>query len=432
MPDMHRKLGAFETALTLSDAHAPLNVVAVLRLAAGPSPEALRRALDALQARHPLLRTRIGQADGCFVFQRHGVGAVDLRLAERPDEESWVGEAERELEQRIDAAAGPLMRCVYLADGGDDREIVLTFHHAAMDAASAISLCRELLAAAATAESGRQPEIGPPLPRLPAAEELFPPAFQGWRRRLGVGRFLLRQLGAEAADRRGARGGWNPPVPDPTRNRILSFRLSAAETESLVRRARRRRLTLHSVFDAALLSAVARRLYSGRSLPLRHLAFANLRPYLRPPLADENLGAYFAMLRFTSRLTPQRGLWDLAREINARVHAAGKRGDKYAFAVTSAAVMRHLVRSGKQRMAATAISYAGAARLETGGRFPVEALHAFVSNFRLGPEYTAQVRLWAGRIWWDILYLEPELDAAVARRIASAIRTLLVSEEDAS
>ncbi len=421
---MRRKLGIFETALTLSDLRAPLNVVAVLRLAAGPSPEALRRALAALRRRHPLLRTRITGAGDRFVFDRQA-GAVALRLAERDSSAAWIRETESELGERLDTAGGP-MRCVYVTSGRGDCEILLTFHHAVMDAASAVSLCRQLLAAGGAAEAGREPQVGEPLALLPAAEELFPPAFQGWRRRLAIGRFLLRQLGAEVVDRRRASGAWHPPAPAPTRCRILTFQLSEAETASLVRLSRRRRTTLHSVFDAALLLAVARRLYPQQSLPLRHLAFANLRPYLRPPVADENLGACFAMLRFSSAVGPHRGLWDLAGEINTRVHAAARRGDKYAFSLTSKMVMRHLIRSGRERMAATAISYTGAARLGPEGPFPVEALHAFVSNFRLGPEYTAQVRLWAGRIWWDILYLEPDLDRAAARRIADEIRTLLV------
>ncbi len=429
---MGRKLGAFESALTLSDEHAPLNVVAVLRLAAGPSPPALRRALDVLQQRHPLLGARIANRAGGYVFELGGAGAIALRRVEGGDPDAWAAEAEAELGERIDLAGAPA-RCVYRVCGREC-QILLTFHHAIMDAASAIQLCRELLAASAEADAGHDPEVGEPRALLPAAEERFPPAYRGWRRRLRVGGFVLRQLGAEVADRWRAGGAWHPPIAGPTRCRILCFELSEAATASLARRARRRRLTLHSVFDAALLLAVARRLYPGESLPLRHLTFANLRPYLRPPAADRDLGACFAMLRFSSTVAPDRGLWELAEEINARVHAANRRGDKYAYSLTSAAVMRHLIRSGRERMAATAISYVGAVRLEprrpqAASPFPIRGLHAFVANFRLGPEYTAQVRLWAGRIWWDILYLEPELDEAAARRLAEEIETLLVDEE---
>ncbi len=429
---MRRKLGAFETALTLSDQHAPLNVVAVLRLAAGPSPEVLRLALDALRRRHALLRTRIAGSDGCYLFdRRHQDAVIALRLAGRASSKAWIREAEAELGERLTAADGT-MRCTYVTSGSGECEILLTFHHAIMDAASATSLCRQLLAASSAVAAGREPDLGAPLALLPAAEDLFPRAFRGWRRWLGIGRFVSRQLAAEVVDRWRGGGAWHAPPPVSGRCRILTFQLSETETESLVRRSRRRRVTLHSVFDAALLLAVARRLYPRQTLPLRHLTFANLRPYLQPLVAEESLGACFAMMRFSSMVAPQRRLWHLAGEINERVHAAAKRGEKYAFSLTSAAVMRYLIRSGRQRMAATAISYTGGARLGDEGMFPVKVPHAFVANFRLGPEYTAQVRLWAGRAWWDILYLDADLDQMAARRIADEIRTLLVSEQPSS
>ena len=37
------------------------------------------------------------------------------------------------------------------------------------------------------------------------------------------------------------------------------------------------------------------------------------------------------------------------------------------------------------------------------------------------------MRLFAGRLWWDILYLDSDLDATAARALADEIRTLLVS-----
>ena len=54
-----RALGAFETAQALTDAHTPFNVVTVLPLRNGPPEQTVRWALDALQERHPLLRSKI-------------------------------------------------------------------------------------------------------------------------------------------------------------------------------------------------------------------------------------------------------------------------------------------------------------------------------------------------------------------------------------
>jgi hypothetical protein len=39
-------LGAFETALALTDEYSPFNVVAIVRLSGSPAPDVLRRALE--------------------------------------------------------------------------------------------------------------------------------------------------------------------------------------------------------------------------------------------------------------------------------------------------------------------------------------------------------------------------------------------------
>ncbi len=422
---MMRRLDAFESALALSDSVAPLNVVAVLRLAKGPPPDVLEQALNRLQHRHPLLRARITQGVDGHVFEPSDPLGIAVRRASRDRSDQWVDEAEAELNQRFDAAAGPLMRGVYVGSGDGPCEVLLTFHHGIMDAASAMHLCRELLVAS---EEGGAAQVLELLPEQPAAETFFPASYQGWRRGARLAVFALRQVRGEIRDRWRVRGRWHPPPPEPCRGRILSFQLSEAETSGLTRCARRHRVTLHSVFDAAMLLTVARHRYGGQSLPLRHLVFANLRPYLDPPVSDENLGAYFAMLRFSTAVHPQRELWELAAEINREVYTASKRGEKFAFSLTSAMMMRNILRLGSQRMAATALSYTGVAKLDRDSPFPVVGLHAFVSSFRLGPEYTAQVRLFAGRLWWDILYLDSEMEPAEAEQLADEIRKLLSVE----
>ena len=82
----------------------------------------------------------------------------------------------------------------------------------------------------------------------------------------------------------------------------------------------------------------------------------------------------------------------------------------------------------KTRMGTTALNYAGAARLQVGANAPfsIEGLHAFVSNFPLGPEYTGQSRILERRLWWDIVYLDADMDRSEARAIAEEMRDLVV------
>jgi hypothetical protein len=78
---MRRALGTFETALTRTGEHAPFVVVIVVEVAGGPRPEILRRALDALQRHHPMLRVRIvGDPQTGYRFEPQGTPAIPLAV----------------------------------------------------------------------------------------------------------------------------------------------------------------------------------------------------------------------------------------------------------------------------------------------------------------------------------------------------------------
>jgi hypothetical protein len=77
-------------------------------------------------------------------------------------------------------------------------------------------------------------------------------------------------------------------------------------------------------------------------------------------------------------------------------------------------------------MATTAVSYTGPVKLDKiYGKTALKDIHAFVSNFVLGPEYTAAVRLFDGQFHWDILYLDSDMGFAEAKVLADEIVTLL-------
>ena len=80
------------------------------------------------------------------------------------------------------------------------------------------------------------------------------------------------------------------------------------------------------------------------------------------------------------------------------------------------------------RMAATAMSFTGPVMLgKKYGKIGIQDIHAFVSNFVVGPEYTALVNLFDNHIYWDILYLDSDMDHEQAVVIADEIRTILDS-----
>jgi len=124
-------------------------------------------------------------------------------------------------------------------------------------------------------------------------------------------------------------------------------------------------------------------------------------------------------------------LRELAERINAAVCRAGHRGDPLLAHMLSPKVLSIMLRHTPGRMAATALSYTGPTRLEPRyGDIKVRGLDAFVSNIHIGPELAAQVRLLFGELWWDLLYLERELDRRTA--VSLADRTLELLTEAAA
>jgi hypothetical protein len=422
-----RALGSFETAQALTNEHAPFNVVIVLPLHGGPSEQTLRRALDAVQERHPLLRTKIEANKAGYLFgpsQR----SIPLLGFDRKNDSNWLEVAEKELGSALDTETGPLARCSVIAGADDGRatEIIFTVHHSIIDAASAANLVEELLTACAAIEADKAPQIGPPLPLMPAEDDLFPKALPGGRPRPSVAGFLLRQLADEVGFRLRTLGKRHPPVHPKGSCRVLCRQLADSDTTALVRACRGHRVPLGSALNAAMMVAVHRLLYDDAATLLRHFNFADLRPMLEPRVASEHLGSYHGMLRVTVPMPPGADLWTTACVVNEKISSAVRRGDALWSVKLSTAMMRPLLRQQKQRMGTTALSYTGPSRLPRRfGAIQVSSPEVFISNLTLGPEYTAQARLADGKLHWNIVYLDCDMDRAMADRISDEMLEIL-------
>jgi hypothetical protein len=422
-----RALGAFETAQALTNAHTPFNVVVVLPLRSGPGEQTLRGGLDAIQERHPLLRSRL-EANGKGFRFSPSTNPITLENRDRTGDSMWMRVAEDELGRAVDSEAGPLVRCLRIAgpENSDESELVLTFHHSTMDATSGAKVVAELLTACAAIDRGETPDLGPALLLMPAEDDLFPKTLPGGRRRSSVAGFLLRQAADEAIFRLRTSGGRRPPVHPLGSCRVLCRSLGEGHTTAVVRACRARRLPLNSALNAAMMVAVHRLLYDGESTLFRHFNFADLRPLLRPRVTEEHLGSYHAMLRATVPMPAGADLWSTAAAANRRFSAAARRGDTFHSVRLSAAMMRPILRQQKQRMGTTALSYTGPARLPSRfGSIEASSPEVFISNLTLGPEYTAQVRLADGELRWNIVYLDCDMDRATADRISDEMLAVL-------
>ena len=78
------------------------------------------------------------------------------------------------------------------------------------------------------------------------------------------------------------------------------------------------------------------------------------------------------------------------------------------------------------RMGAAALAYTGPLKLPRHvGAIRIRGVRAMVSNLVLGPEYTAHARLYGGRLCWDHVYLDCDMDESTAAGITDEIFDLL-------
>nr|WP_145488694.1 MULTISPECIES: non-ribosomal peptide synthase/polyketide synthase [Streptomyces] len=175
----------------LSAGGAEYNTGVSLRLRGALDPDALRRSLHRLAARHAALRTTFATADGQALQRIAAEPDLPLRTADVGDlpAERRAEAAEdlltEELGRPHDLAAGPLTRALLVRLTDDDHLLLLAQHHIVTDGWSVGILTRELAAlyhAETTGEADGLPQPG-----------VQYPDFAVWERR-------QRTSGADAAD----------------------------------------------------------------------------------------------------------------------------------------------------------------------------------------------------------------------------------------
>lgn len=423
---MERKLGAFETAQVRTNNHFAFNLVLTLRLTEGPTPEKFADIIRVLQSRHPLLQARLEIRNKSYFYVRDTSLNIPVTILPRKNPSDWREFTEKELSTPFDLDREPLFRAAYLFNPAQEKsEAILTFQHSIADAETAGHFAEELMTLflgkeTATAEQAKEETFPPP------ADALFPPAFKGTSLIGKLALFLLRQIRGEIAFRRGRRGIPPPPIHSQGNCRILTLSLDREISDSLILRSRKERVTLNSLFSAALLTSVQSNLYNSAGGIYRHFYTADLRPYLKPPVTSTTMGSYFSMMRMPVSIEPTPEFWPLARTIQKISLESLKSGDKFLVNLMTDFMMKRTFRTKSERMGTTGLSYTSPFSLPREGQgCRLDEFHALVSNFTLGPEYTAFVRMFKERFIWDILYLDSDMDRRKAEKIAGDIKAIL-------
>lgn len=297
--DEVRQLGEQERLIHFVHNLGGLIAVTVLHLRGEVDTAVLRRALDWLQRRRPLLGAHIEyrgfgwdsrppfmHRKACFVTR--GTTEIPLEV-QRVEPGKWLPFVQREMRTRFTRRYAPGMRVTLLRETDDLCHLVIACDHTICDAqAAAMHSCdiMEFLGdPAAAPDPGRT--------RLPPAlEDNFTPASNPARPYERAARLPRRRVQA------------------PWETRFETRVLSSEETTALHDAVRSHRTTMHGAVTAAVLTAAGGHFGLDTLTSLHNV---ELRKLSKPPLPSETYGCYIDIVRTTHAL--DRPFWSLATDV---------------------------------------------------------------------------------------------------------------------
>ncbi|GIF62815.1 hypothetical protein Ais01nite_08500 [Asanoa ishikariensis] len=242
---------------SLEPASPAYTIAVALRLLDPADPATLRRALDALVARHPALRTTFQVSDGepVQVVAPTGTAAYREHAAAHLDDATLRAVLTRAARRPFDLATGPLFRADLYRRGTDD-VLLVSMHHIVTDFWSLTVLARELGELYAAYAAGRETSLAEPATTYAEAvqwqQSLLDDPVAGarlasyWDGQVGAG---MPRLALPAVDATGGDG-------------VRQFALPAALAERLRERASEANVTLHMTLLAAFQGVLHR--YTGQ------------------------------------------------------------------------------------------------------------------------------------------------------------------------
>lgn len=302
-----RPLGQIETAMAgLHEQAGTTQTSSLLRLSGALSETLLRRAAALLWQRHPLLQASIQEdRDGLYYARNARLDDLPIRSLALSDTSAALAQLEQELNCPLDPSRG-LWKLALLSAPEQQHHLLLTCHHAIVDALSLTLLLGELLqfCQALLQESAAQPALSTLAPALehflgepgpaPLPSHLPAPAYQ--------------QVAALAQRR--------------TRVQVLS--LTTPQQQHLQREARTAGLSLNALLGGALLHACEA---IGLGQQIRLNSAVSLRQRAAQPIANDQLGCYIGVVGCDLQVSG-RSLLALALDYQRQLQLALQRADQ--------------------------------------------------------------------------------------------------------
>jgi hypothetical protein len=294
-----RELGPQEQYLHELHGYGGLIPVTCQAISGPLTPELVRRGLDWLQKKHPLLRAHIRYKGLLFrkelpfvtrraFFDLQGTEPIPLTVL--PAGTDWQALMQKELKTPIRKGRTPRMRTTLILAGADGiSRLITATDHTISDAPAGMMASRQLL------EFFENPDRQAPAEQaLPPALETFLPPKSGSGTRPYVPAVRL-PLQADWRRKRETHG--------------VHHTFTREETVAINEATRRNRSTVHGTVSASLLEAIGA-IYGLKELTA--VSTIELRRMCKPPLPPDTYGCYIDILRLKHRI--DLPFWDLARD----------------------------------------------------------------------------------------------------------------------
>jgi len=429
-----RRLRPVEKMTRVADEGFTMNFGTSVLVSGEVDTDSLRRALDELVKRHPLLGSAV--SDDRFAYGRAAPIPIAESNAPLEDADACI---EADLQHSRWESEGPRARCVLVRHDASLATIALTFDHVTSDGSSGVIAMRDLLEHYADRTTSAAPIASP-------GQDAFFPDGRGRARDLLRALAKMREQGALPRPHR--MGHRKPVVPEERRIRLRRIKLTRDETSTLVRRAKGADATVHGALVSALAIAIAESTKKEGDLPIRVMHPVDMRRYLASTSTGvtktigDAIGYYVSSVETDHLVGAETTFDSLASDVTRGVRSAKERGEPFLSAPSAGRLLvlaRSLLGASRFRDTAERKLLQGTFALTNLGELerlgvretygPLRVLSfGFVASPSIFGPFCASASTFGGELELVIHHVEPRFDAATAARISRRVHALLRGE----
>lgn len=350
--DNGRPLGFLEDALRRFHDENGFLILAnalVLRTKKPLQESVVKKALELLAERHPMLRMCIRKNNDCdYCFQKRHNVLVDLRQL---DTSNWRNVMEENLLEKFDVENGPLWRLTFLPNARYETETgsdvndpsfphecicIFCFHHSIIDGTSYSRLFAEFVHHLNKLNKNEEPKVTT-MPMLPPCDvyvdEIIQIKWYHIAMKLavkllcfipGLPKFIKIAMGEKenAFSRKNGMEIQRNPQIQP-RTKIIPIEFTKEETTTFLRRCKEWKTTVQGAVQTAASVAMVD-MMEEREFEVKATVTVNSRPFFKTKVPNEYVGPYFCVLSCRNKIlsspNPEQ-FWKTAKVTSEDIHA---------------------------------------------------------------------------------------------------------------